>query len=108
MFDVIIENERKFFDVIELKWNDIEDVDVEVVNVLNEILSKEKKVLKRRVRFFIKVYECNVKLLFIVLNEVVECWVMVNFFDEYECVDSVMLEMEEIGRFLIVLKELNE
>lgn len=110
MLDAIIENERKFLDAIEPKQNDVEDADVEAAKASNETLSKEKKALKRRVRFFTKVHERNVKLLFIVLNEVAECRAMVNSSDEHECEDSFELEMEETGsyRFLTVLKESNE
>lgn len=46
--------------------------------MLIEKLGIEKKVLWRRIKFFIKVYECNVKLLFFVVNEVVECRLMVD------------------------------
>lgn len=108
MLDAIIENERKFLDAIEPKQNEVENADVEAAKASNETLSKDKKALKRRVRFFTKVHERNVKLLFIVLNEVAECRAMVNSSDGDECADTFALEMEETGRFLTVLKESNE
>ena len=109
MLDAIIENERKFLDAIEPKQNEVENADVEAAKAsTNETLSKEKKALKRRVKFFSKVHERNVKLLFIVLNEVAECRAMVDSSDGDECADSFALELEETGRFLTVLKESNE
>lgn len=108
MLDAIIENERKFLDAIEPRLNEAENADVEAAKASNETPSKEKKALKRRVRFFTKVHERNVKILFIVLNEVAECRAMVNSTDGHECADSFALEMEKTGGFLSVLKESNE
>ncbi|KAJ7376258.1 hypothetical protein OS493_035920 [Desmophyllum pertusum] len=74
MLDAIIENERKYQDAMEPKEKEDETTDVEAVNVSSETPSEEdKKALKKRVKFFTKVHERNVKLLFVVLNEVAEC-----------------------------------
>lgn len=108
MLDAIIENERKFLDAIEPKQNEDQNPDVEAAKASNETPSEDKKALKRRVRFFTKVHERNVKLLFIVLNEVAECRALVNSTDSHECSDGFALEMEETGRLLTVLKESNE
>lgn len=108
MLDAIIENERKFLDAIEPRQNEAENADVEAAKASNETPSKERKALQRRVRFFTKVHERNVKILFIVLNEVAECRAMVNSTDSHECAASFALEMEKTGGFLSVLKESNE
>lgn len=109
MLDAIIENESKYLDAMKLKQNaDENSDDVESAKASNETPREGKKALKRRVKFFTKLHERNVKLLFVVLNEVAECRSMVNSSNGHGCSDSLTLEIEETGGFLSVLKESNE
>ncbi|KAL9987746.1 hypothetical protein ACROYT_G002100 [Oculina patagonica] len=107
MLDAIIENEIKYLNAIDPEQEAGENADVEAAKALKKTPSEDKKALKRRAKFFTKVHERNVKLLFVVLNEVAECRSMVDS-NSHECSDSLTLEMEETGRFLSVLKESNE
>lgn len=108
MLDAIIENERKYIDAMEPKQNTDKNTDIEAAIQWNGTKSEEKRALKRRVKFFSKVHERNVKLLFIVLNEVAECRSLVEPSHEHQCLESFPLEVEEHGGFLSVVKESNE
>ena len=112
MLDAIIENERKYVDAMEPEEHKSEVIDAEAAEVLIENAGNDKKALKRRVKFFTKVHERNVKLLFLVLNEVAECRSMVDSTcingQELSADSSFASEMTETGRFLSVLKESNE
>ena len=115
MLDAIIENEKKYIEAMEPEQkgegeeggHKSETIDAEPSVVLIEKSGTEKKALRRRIKFFTKVHERNVKLLFLVVNEVAECRSMVDTscINGQELSDSFASEITETGRFLSVLEE---
>ena len=116
MLDAIIENEKKYIEAMEPEQKGEEEeggghksetIDAEPSVVLIEKSGTEKKALWRRIKFFTKVHERNVKLLFLVVNEVAECRSMVDTscINGQELSDSFASEITETGRFLSVLEE---
>ncbi|XP_022794327.1 uncharacterized protein LOC111333072 [Stylophora pistillata] len=116
MLDAIIENEKKYIEALEpeqkgdYEGHKSETIDVEPSVVLIEKSGTVKNALRRRIKFFTKVHERNVKLLFLVVNEVAECRSMVDTscINGQELSDSFASEITETGRFLSVLEESND
>ena len=129
MLDTVIDCETKYLDVMQTRPGEGEEIAAKVPsNATSENTAKQsgqttdieakesssvasdEKAFKRRRKFFAKVHERNVKLLYVVLNEVDECRSMVETnWNGHELSENFNLTLEVTGmKSLSVLEESNE